>query len=183
MLASRFCSTYASRAPLWAIVISSDAPSKAKRASVLRPSTVTSLSSPVLTGPPLYTIDRLSGFHANVVIGIGLVSNSFGFPAGCGAIRSSYVPPFSQRRKASHRPSGENAGETSWDPSGPSVTGCSAPPATGYRYSRSAKAAFDRYTATSAWLSGVHVRNLRAPGSREPGRLEITCSGPPSAGT
>jgi hypothetical protein len=69
ILASRFCTTYASRAPLDGIVIRPEAPSKAKGASAPRPSIVTCLSSPVLIAPPPYTMVRLSGFHANVVIG------------------------------------------------------------------------------------------------------------------
>ena len=89
MLVSRFCSTYASRPLLGAMVIWSDAPSKTKGAGEPRPSIVTCLSSPVLMAPPPYTIVRLSGFHANVVIGAGLVTSSFGFPPGCGTAQSA----------------------------------------------------------------------------------------------
>src|SRR5215831_18643313 len=163
------------------MVIWSDAPSNAKGASVRRPSIVTCLSSPVLIAPPPYTIVRLSGFHANAVIGTGLVTSNFGFPRGCGTTQSSYVAPFCQRRKASHWPSGEKAGETSCAASGPSVSACGKPPEIGNRYSRSAKAAFKRFEATMASLSGAHVRYLRADG-REPGRLATTRSGPPAAG-
>src|SRR4051794_34295052 len=124
---------------------------------------------------------RLSGFHAKVVIGTGLETSSFSLPAGCGRAQSSYVAPFSHRRKASHRPSGEKAGDTSCAPSGPWVSGSSAPPETGKRYKRSAKAVFNRWAATSAWLSGVQVMYLRAAG-REPERFAITRSGPPFEG-
>ena len=71
---------------------------KRKAQASRRPSMVTCLSSPVLIAPPPYTMVRLSGFHANVVIGTGLVTSSFGFPPGCGTTQSSYVAPFSQRR-------------------------------------------------------------------------------------
>jgi len=64
------------------------------------------------------------------------VISSFGVPSGWRTAQSAYVPPFSQRRNASQWPSGEKAGETSCVPSGPSVTACSGPPATGNRYKR-----------------------------------------------
>src|SRR5215469_251785 len=125
---------------------------------------------------------RLSGFHAKLVMGTGLVTSSFAFPVGCGSAQSAYVAPFSHRRKASQRPSGEKAGETSCAASGPSLRAFAGPPEIGNRYSRSAKAALKRFEATMASLSGAHVRYLRADG-REPGRLAITFSGPPAAGT
>src|SRR5215469_36833 len=124
---------------------------------------------------------RLSGFHAKLVMGTGLVTSSFAFPTGCGTAQREYVAPFSHRRKASHWPSGEKAGETSCAASGPSVSACAGPPEIGNRYSRSAKAAFKRFDTTMASLSGTHVRYLRADG-REPGRFATTRSRPPAAG-
>src|SRR5215472_2776607 len=124
---------------------------------------------------------RLSAFHAKLVMGTGLVTSRFAFPTGCGTAQSSYVAPFSHRRKASHWPSGEKAGETSCAASGPSVSACAGPPEIGNRYSRSAKAAFKRFEATMASLLGTHVRYLRADG-REPGRFATTRSRPPAAG-
>src|SRR5215469_1291201 len=126
-------------------------------------------------------IVRLSGFHPKLVMGTGLVTRSFGFPSGCGTAQSAYVAPSSQRRKASHLPSGEKAGERSWAASGPSVSAFAGPPESGNRYSRSAKAAFNRFEATMASLSGAHVRYLRAEG-RQPGRFATTRSEPPPAG-
>ena len=175
-------STYASRPPFGAIAIWSDAPSRTKGASAPRPSIVTCRSSPVLIAPPPYTMVRLSGFHANVVIGTGLVTSSFGFPPGCGTAQSAYVAPFSQRRKASHRPSGEKAGETSCAASGPSVTGCAG--ATGKREPVQAQRegrlqpvrAYERFAVGRPCQKLARAR----AGNREV--FATTCSGPPPAG-
>src|SRR5262245_34448253 len=114
-------------------------------------------------------------------MGTGLVTRSFGVPSDWETTQSAYVAPLSHRRKASHWPSGENAGETSWAASGPSVSACAAPPEIGTRYKRRANAVFRRFETTMAAPSGVHVRYLRADG-RAPGRFATTRSGPPAEG-
>src|SRR5215469_1299764 len=114
-------------------------------------------------------------------MGTGLVTRSFGFPPGCGTAQSAYVAPSSQRRKASHLPSGEKAGETSWVASGPSVSAFAGPPESGNRYNRSAKAAFNRFEATMASLWVPHVGYLR-PDGRQRERFATTRSDPPPGG-